>query len=154
MSTPAGDLVANGRVAKFLVDLRQPASPEVYFVNGNFTRDGEVPDEAKFHFMFAQAVLNIPERLEEFNRVTYFSPTKRYAAGVLHTYLLEGSTEPVYGLQFYPQDVIAEQLVRRRGHGGRREDHHSGRQVRLCGDRNAADRLDGAGSVRCQPGSR
>ena len=111
LSTPAGDLVANGRLAKFLVDLRQSASPEIYFVNGNFTRDGEVPDEARFHFMFAQAVLNIPERLEEFNRVTYFSPTKRYAAGVLHTYLLEGSSEPVYGLQFYPQDVIAEQLV-------------------------------------------
>ena len=70
-----------------------------------------VPDEAKFHFIFAQAVLNIPERLEEFNRVTYFSPTKRYAAGVLHTYLLEGSAEPVYGLQFYPQDVVAEQGV-------------------------------------------
>ena len=27
LSTPAGDLVANGRVAKFLVDLRQPAEP-------------------------------------------------------------------------------------------------------------------------------
>ena len=29
----------------------------------------------------------------------------------MHTYFLDGSTEPVYGLQFYPQDVIREQLV-------------------------------------------
>ena len=38
LSVTAGDLVANGRVAKFLVDLRDPAQREVYFVNGNFTR--------------------------------------------------------------------------------------------------------------------
>jgi hypothetical protein len=111
ISVPAGDLIANGRVAKFLVDLRDPANPRVQFINGNFVRNGETPDEAKYHFDFARATLNIPERLDEFNRVTYFSPTKRYAAGVLHTYLVQGADEPLYGLQFYPQDVIAEQVV-------------------------------------------
>ena len=111
LSVPAGDLVANGRVSKFLVDLRDPAQPAVFFINGNFRRDGTIPDEAKFHFDFARAVLNIPEQLAEFNRLTYFSPTKRYAAGVLHTYQLEGTAEPIYGLQFYPQDVVAEQGV-------------------------------------------
>ena len=29
----------------------------------------------------------------------------------VHTYLLDGASDPVYGLQFYPQDVIREQLV-------------------------------------------
>ena len=108
LSTPAGDLVANGRVVKFLVDLRTPATPVVHFVNGNFTTDGTVPDEAKYHYFFARAALGIPESLATFNEVTYFSPTKRYAAGVVHTYHLDGDVEPVYGLQFYPQDVVRE----------------------------------------------
>ena len=111
LSVTAGDLVANGRVAKFLVDLRDPARGEVYFVNGNFTENGEVPESAKYHYFFARAALDIPERLEEFNRVTYFSPTKRYAAGVIHTYFLDGATDPVYALQFYPQDVVNERGV-------------------------------------------
>ena len=108
LSTPAGDLVANGRVVKFLVDLRTPASPVVHFMNGNFTKAGSVPDEAKYHYFFARAALDIPESLATFNEVTYFSPTKRYAAGVVHTYHLDGAVEPVYGLQFYPQDVVRE----------------------------------------------
>ncbi len=108
LSTPAGDLVANGRVVKFLVDLRTPATPVVHFVNGNFTTGGAVPDEAKYHYFFARAALGIPESLGAFNQVTYFSPTKRYAAGVVHTYHLDGAADPVYGLQFYPQDVVRE----------------------------------------------
>ena len=56
ISTPASDLVANGRIAKFLVDRRQPTAPVVRFVNGNFTDgSGEVPDEARFHFFFGRA---------------------------------------------------------------------------------------------------
>ncbi len=111
LSITAGDLIANGRVAKFLVDLRDPGLREVYFVNGNFTENGTVPDAAKYHFFFAKAALGIPERLEEFNRVTYFSPAKRYAAGVVHTYFLDGAGDPVYALQFYPQDVLNERGV-------------------------------------------
>ncbi len=107
LSVTAGDLIANGRVAKFLVDLRDPAQGEVYFVNGNFSEDGAIPDSAKYHYFFARAVLDIPEGLEEFNRVTYFSPTKRYAAGVVHSYFLDGASDPVYALQFYPQDVVS-----------------------------------------------
>jgi pyruvate phosphate dikinase-like enzyme len=112
ISTPAGDLVANGRVAKFFVDQRRPEAPEVHFVNGNFTEGGEVPDAARYHYDFAVRTLGIPESLVEFNRVTYFTPgPKRYAAGVLHTYFLDGAAEPVYGLQFYPQDVISESVI-------------------------------------------
>jgi hypothetical protein len=61
--------------------------------------------------MFALAVLGIGEPLEEFNAVTYFTNDKRYVAGVVHSYFLDGASEPVYGLQFYPQDVINEGTV-------------------------------------------
>ncbi len=112
LSIPASDLVANGRVAKFLIDLRGPGAPEVHFMNGNFVEDGEVPDAAKYHYFFARRVLSIPEPLGEFNRLTYFTqPKERYVAGVVHTYFLDGTTEPVYGLQFYPQDVVREQDI-------------------------------------------
>jgi len=108
LSIPAGDLVANGRLAKFLIDLRR-AEPRVHFVNGNFTRDGGVPDEAQYHYFFARQAVGAPEGLDEFNRITYFTqPKSRYVAGVIHTYFLEGGTEPLYGLQFYPQDLISE----------------------------------------------
>ena len=30
---------------------------------------------------------------------------------MLHSYFLDGSDTPLYGLQFYPQDVIAEETV-------------------------------------------
>ena len=111
ISTPAGDLVANGRVVKFLIDRRDPAALAVRFVNGNFTQDEEVPDSARFHYFFGRAAFNIPEALGTFNALTYFTQDKRYVAGTLHTYQLDGASDPVYGLQFYPQDVIREQLV-------------------------------------------
>ena len=121
--------------------------PGCCFINSNFRRDGVIPDEAKFHFDFARAVLNIPEQLAEFNRLTYFSPTKRYAAGVLHTYQLEGRA----GADLRPAVLPAGRGVRagrrRHRHPGQGEDQHSGRQVRLRRDRIAADRRDGAGSA-------
>ncbi|MEU1972556.1 PEP/pyruvate-binding domain-containing protein [Microbacterium sp. NPDC019599] len=111
ISTPAGDLVANGRVAKFLIDRRHPAEPALRFVNGNFTENGEVPDSAKYHYFFGRATFGIPESLDDFNDHTYFTQDKRYIAGSIRSYLLDGGADPVVGLQFYPQDVIREQLV-------------------------------------------
>ena len=114
ISIPPSDLISNGRVAKFLIDRRDPTRPVVRFVNGSFTEGGVVPESARFHYMFALAVLNIGESLEEFNAVTYFTNDKRYVAGVVHSYFLDGSTEPLYGLQCYPQDVINEAVRWRR----------------------------------------
>lgn len=111
LSTDAGDLVVNGRAAKFLIDRRDPSALAARFVNGNFVRDGVVPDEAKYHYPFGRATYAIPESLDAFNAVTYFTLDKRYVAGTVRTYHLDGSSDPVYGLQFYPQDVIREQLV-------------------------------------------
>ena len=111
ISIAASDLISNGRVAKFLIDRRDTNRPVVRFVNGNFTEGGAVPESARFHYMFALAVLGIGESLEEFNAVTYFTNDKRYVAGVVHSYFLDGATEPVYGLQVYPQDVINEGAI-------------------------------------------
>ena len=95
LSVEAGDLIANGRVVKFLVDMRRPEQAEVHFLNGNFTENGTVPEAAQFHWVFARRQLEIPEGNAEFNRVTYFSPgPKRYAAGVLHSYFLDGADSP------------------------------------------------------------
>lgn len=111
ISIAASDLISNGRVAKFLIDRRDTNRPVVRFVNGNFTKGGAVPESARFHYMFALAVLGIDESLEEFNAVTYFTNDKRYIAGVVHSYFLDGATAPLYGLQFYPQDVINEGAI-------------------------------------------
>jgi hypothetical protein len=96
---------------KFLIDRRDAVHPVVRFVNGNFAEGGIIPESARFHYMFALAVLGIAESLDEFNAVTYFTNDKRYVAGVIHTYFLDGSQAPVYGLQFYPQDVINERTI-------------------------------------------
>ena len=83
----------------------------VHFVNGQFQAGGQTPDAAKYHYYFARQVLGISESLGEFNAVTYFTEDKRYVAGLVHTYQLDGGADPVVGIQFYPQDVIAEQVV-------------------------------------------
>lgn len=114
-STSAGDLVANGRVVKFLIDLRKP-QPDVHFINGNYrSTSAGPPPEARYHYLFARAALAIPETLEQFNEVTYFQATKRYVAGAVRTYHLTvpgvAETAPLYAIQFYPQDVISEDAV-------------------------------------------
>ena len=68
ISTPASDLIANGRLAKFLIDRRDPDAPRVRFVNGNFTADGETPDAARFHYFFGREAFGIPESLADVQR--------------------------------------------------------------------------------------
>ena len=111
ISVAASDIVKNGRVVKFLIDRRRPDTLHVHFVNGNYERDGMTPDSSRYHYDFGKEVLDIPESINEFNTITYFTQDKRYIAGVVHTYFLNGSGEPIYGLQFYPQDVIREGLL-------------------------------------------
>lgn len=115
ISSPAGDLVANGRVVKFLIDRRQ-GQPDVHFINGSYrSTPAGPPPEAQYHYYFARAALAIPETLEQFNQATYFQATKRYVAGAVRTYHLAGEGQresgPLYAVQFYPQDVISEDAV-------------------------------------------
>src|ERR687891_576257 len=59
ISEPASD-----RIAKFLIDRRDPASPRVLFVNGNFRdQDGQVPNAARFHWLFGRVAFGVPESL-------------------------------------------------------------------------------------------
>lgn len=97
-----------GASVKFLVDVRDPASPGVHFMNANFPGGG---DAAKFHYFFAKAVLGIDETGEEFNDGTYFHQERRYFAGTIQAYRTSADAPVLYGIQFYPQDVLAEGTV-------------------------------------------
>ncbi len=97
-----------GKSVKFLVDARDPNKPQVHFMNANFPGGG---DAAKYHYAFAREVLDIPEGGAEFNEVTYFTQDKRYFAGTIAAYRTSADAPILYGIQFYPQDVIAEDAV-------------------------------------------
>lgn len=102
----ASGLIKGGKAVKFLIDRRNPQAPRVWFINGNFKENGEVPEHAKFHFYFAKKHLNIPEDANTFNSVTYFRTSKRYLAGTINTYRVPTEPKEIFGVQFYPQDVI------------------------------------------------
>ncbi len=110
-SVPGGTLSTSGRSLKFLIDNRTPAARTTQFMNGNYRVNGVVPDYAKYHFDFAKRVHGITDTGATFNQTTYFSQTKRFFAGTLQTYYLGEATTPVYAVQFYPDDVIAEETL-------------------------------------------
>lgn len=111
ISREAGGLVTQGRSAKFFIDYRNPQQARIFFLNGNFTENGRTPDAALFHYSFAKRALNIPEDDVTFNKVTYFQATKRYIAGTVQRYTDEKNNSSFYGIQFYPQDVIKENVI-------------------------------------------
>jgi hypothetical protein len=108
-----GGLLLPGRTLKFLIDRRDPSAPSVYFMNSNHTDPGgKRPDAARYHFHFAERVLpDFSETLKSFGAVTYDVENKRYIAGSIQTYFVDGAREPLYGIQFFPQDVIKEATV-------------------------------------------
>ena len=108
MSVEGGGFGQAGRSMKFLIDARDPKNKKIHFVNANFKQNGKTPDFAKFHFLFAQHVLNIPEGNNEFNELTYFTDSKRYYAGTIQTYELAEGQPPIFAVQLYPDDVAHE----------------------------------------------
>ncbi len=110
-STPGGGLSSSGRSGKFLVDNRSPAAKVVHFFNGNYTVGGKVPDYAKYHFYFAQKQCGVSETVESFNDSTYFTNPKRFFAGTVQTYKLGDAQTLTHAIQFYPDDVIAEETL-------------------------------------------
>jgi hypothetical protein len=100
-----------GRSMKFLIDNRDPQNPKTHFINGNFKVNGAVPESAQNHWPFAVAALGIPEDHLTFNDVAYFTMDKRYIAGSIQTFFPDGAKEPTYAAQFYPDDVIHEELI-------------------------------------------
>ena len=104
--------LVKGSAVKFFIDNRtKPA--KLFFINGNFTENGATPDYAKYHYYFAQKHLGITLDAETFNNATYFTndlKKKKFIAGTLQHYEISTQSEKkeFYGIQFYPQDQIAE----------------------------------------------
>jgi anthranilate/para-aminobenzoate synthase component II len=107
-----GGVVIQGPSMKFLIDRRVKSKPKVYFQNANFKEHGKTPLSARYHFYFAEAMLaDFSEDLESFNDNTYSVQDKRYVAGTIQTYKLDPNAAPIYGFQFYPEDVAAEGTI-------------------------------------------
>ncbi len=99
-----------GKSVKFVIDARGP-TPSIHYLNANYDGPVSNDDATKFHYYFAREALDVPEDAARFNDVTYWTNDKRYYAGTLQEYRLGEDQPPVYGIQFYPQDAIAEQSV-------------------------------------------
>ncbi len=110
-STPGGGLSTSGRSGKFLIDNRTPNAKTIHFINGNYTVSGKVPDYAKYHYFFAQRQYGITESTTTFNDSTYFTNNKRFFAGGIQSYRLGAQSTLTYAVQFYPDDVIAEETL-------------------------------------------
>ncbi len=100
-----------GRSMKFFFDARQPAAINLYYINGNLQIDGKVPESSQLHYKFAQKYLQIPEGPLDYDQVTYYTNDKRYFAGTVQLYHLDSTNEDVYGVQFFPQDVVSEATI-------------------------------------------
>ena len=108
MSVEGGGFGQAGRSMKFFIDARNPSAKKIHFINASFKQNGKTPEFAKFHYLFAQHQLGIPESNAEFNELTYFTDDKRYYAGTIQTYQLSAKEPPIFAVQLYPDDVAHE----------------------------------------------
>ena len=112
MALADGGLVIQGPSMKFVIDRRDAAHPVVYFQNANYKENGKTPMSARYHYYFSEATLpDFAEDLESFNANTYDVQNKRYVAGTVQTYKLDPQGKPLYGFQFYPEDVAKEKTI-------------------------------------------
>lgn len=109
LSVEGGGFGQAGRLMKFFIDARDPAHKKPYFINGNYKVGGETPEYAKYHYNFAKKQLGITESNGDFNDVTYFQDAKRYYAGTIQTYEINGQL--TYAVQLYPDDVAHEEGI-------------------------------------------
>jgi hypothetical protein len=112
MALANGGVVIQGPSMKFVIDRRDADKPVVYFQNANYKVNGQAPMSARYHFYFSEAVLpDFAEDLQSFNEHTYDTQDKRYVAGTVQTYQLDPNGKPLYGFQFYPEDVAKEKTI-------------------------------------------
>lgn len=110
------DGIIKSASVKFLIDNRT-AQPEIYFINGNFKdNQQQTPDYARYHYYFAQKKLGLTISTEQFNDMTYFASEaagKKFIAGTVQQFevVQQGENSSFFGIQFYPQDKIAEQTL-------------------------------------------
>ena len=111
MALANGGIVIQGPSLKFLIDNRT-ATPVVYFQNAQYLEAGKTPMSARYHYYFGEEVLpGFAETLESFNDRTYSTNDKRYVAGTVQTYRIDPNGAPLYGFQFYPEDVASEKTI-------------------------------------------
>lgn len=112
MALANGGVVIQGPSMKFLIDRRTPTSPKIYFQNANYKDHGQTPESARYHYYFADEVLpDFQEDLGDFNHLTYEVQDKRYVAGTVQVYKTDPSGAPLYGFQFYPEDVAKDDAI-------------------------------------------
>jgi hypothetical protein len=115
MGVASDGLIKGGKSVKFLVDNKNLNSPKIYFLDGNYVERGAVPSFVQLHYDFARKVgFQLP--LDTFNNQTYFTndlTKKTFLAGTVQSYDVEmdGTQKQFYGIQFYPQDLIAEKTL-------------------------------------------
>lgn len=82
---------------------------DVDFMNGNFTGSCAARECNKYHVLFAihQGYVDSDTW---FNDNTYFVHQKKFFAGTLNRYVLEGKGT-IYGIQLFPQDVANEKNI-------------------------------------------
>lgn len=103
--------VVIGKTVKFVIDNRDRNAPVLRFMNAGFNGASD-PDAAKFHFNFTRAVFQgVTNNPATFNDSTYFTQDKDFFAGTIAQYRVSDTEPVIYGIQFYPQDVIAEGSV-------------------------------------------
>lgn len=86
---------------KFLID-RQ--THQLYFI----------PPEFPYHYDFATRVLGVRASIEEFNRIAYVDPNRRYIAGTIDAYdnyEATPGTKGIFGLSFWSTDVVHGSLI-------------------------------------------
>jgi len=107
MATLGDGLIRGTKSLKVLIDKQQQENPKVYFIDGNY------PSSAvKYHYDFAVQVLGANLSSDEFNDVTYWGPTlekRKYIAATIQTF--KTAQGEFYGLQFFPQDIINENMI-------------------------------------------
>lgn len=116
ISVESKGLVSSGKATKFVIDNRDPQNAKIYYMNSNFKDGANTPEYVQFHMYFTQRFLNWTGKPEQFNAITYFVngiDKKKFIAGTIQSYLIDQNNvlKPIYGVQFYPQDLINEETI-------------------------------------------
>src|SRR5262249_54053223 len=86
---------------KFLID-RQ--THQLYFI----------PKQYPYHYDFATRVLGVQATVEEFNRIAYLSPDRRFIAGTINAYdnyEATPGTKGIFGMSFWSTDILHGSMI-------------------------------------------
>src|SRR5262245_23268076 len=73
-----------------------------------------IPPEYPYHYDFATRVLGVRASIEEFNRIAYVSPNRRFIAGTIDAYdnyEATPGTKGIFGLSFWSTDIVRGPMI-------------------------------------------